>query len=319
MRVLVAVALLLLCMSCASGGDVESDWTRCSSDGRTYLQVLGSGGPMHARGRGGSAYALWLSGRPMVVVDMGADTPAALARAGATPGSVEVLLISHLHADHVSGLADFLWGEIVAERKSPLVVAGPDTNSDSFPALSEFFDRLIGPKGPFPTLTGLQSGNPFELQFTTITVARTQAQSVREHRGVKITALSVPHGVAPALAYRLENASFSVVLAGDQSGQHPQFAEFATAADLLVAHAIVNDRAKGQRLDGIVGIPERLGAIARASAVKRLVLSHLMGEPGDSEQATRWSLADLDGVLKSIQREYKGPVTVASDLVCLPL
>jgi ribonuclease BN (tRNA processing enzyme) len=167
--VLVAATLApLLCMSCAAPPGGGSDRTRCSSDGRTYLQVLGSGGPMHAEGRGGSAYALWLSRRPVVVVDMGADTPAALARAGAPRGSVEVLLVTHLHADHVSGVADFLWGEMAAERQGTLVVAGPGTNSDS-------------------------------------------------------------------------------------------------------------------------------------------------------EQAKRWSLADLDGVLRSVQREYKGLVTVASDLVCLPL
>ena len=306
-------------MSCGTGNDIESDRTRCPSDGKTYLQILGSGGPMHAEGRGGSAYALWPSGRPVIVVDMGADTPAALARAGASPGSIEVLLISHLHADHVSGLADFLWGEIVAERKAPLVVAGPDSNSDTFPALPEFFERLIGPKGPFPTLAGLQSGNPFALQLTTMSVAQSAPQPVGEHQGIKITALSVSHGVAPALAYRLDGAAFSIVFAGDQSGLNPRFAEFASTADVMVMHAIVNDRAKDHRLDGIVGIPERLGAIAHASGVKRLVLSHLMGETGDSEQAKRWSLADLDGVLRSVQREYKGHVTVASDLACLPL
>jgi ribonuclease Z len=274
---------------------------------------------MHAEGRGGSAYALWLSRRPVIVVDMGADTPGALARAGAPPGSVEVLLITHLHADHVSGVADFLWGEMAAERQRPLVVAGPDSNSDLFPALPEFFERLIGPKGPFPTLSSLQRGKPFELQLTTLPVARSEPQPVREYKGVRITALAVPHGVAPALAYRLDGATFSVVLAGDQSGLHPRFSEFASNADALVVHATVNDRAKDGRLDKIVGIPERLGAIARASGVRRLVLSHLMGEPGDSEQAKRWSLADLDGVVRSVRREYKGPVTVASDFVCLPL
>jgi ribonuclease Z len=318
--ILIAAALApLLGVSCAARTGGERDRARCASDGRTQLQVLGSGGPMHAEGRGGSAYALWLAHRPVVVVDMGADTPAALARAGAPPGSVEVLLISHLHADHVSGLADYLWGEMAAERQATLVVAGPDSDSDAFPALPAFVDRLIGPTGPFPTLSSLQSGKPFALQLTTMPVSRSDPQPVREHKGIRITALAVPHGAAPALAYRLDGATFSVVLAGDQSGLHPRFPAFAAGADVLVVHATVNDRAKAHGLDRRVGIPERLGAIAGASGVKRLVLSHLMGEPGDSEQARRWSLADLDGVLRSVRRQYSGPVTVASDLVCLPL
>ena len=297
----------------------SADQPRCGSDGKIHLQVLGSGGPMHAEGRGGSAYALWQSGRPIVVVDMGADTPAALSRAGAAPGTVDVLLISHMHADHVSGVADFLWGEMAAERQRALVVAGPDSNTERFPALSEFFVRLIGPTGVFPTLSGLQSGKPFALQLTTLSVAQSSPQVVTEHEGVKITALSVPHGPAPALAYRLDGRTFSVVLAGDQSGLHPKFADFASGADILVVHSTVNDRAKNGLLAVAVGIPERLGAIANASRAKRLVLSHLMGEPGDSEQAKRWSLADLDGVMRSIRREYAGPVTVATDFVCLPM
>lgn len=88
---------------------------------------------MHAEGRGGSAYALWLSNRPAIVVDIGGDTPTALAHAGAGPGSVDVVLISHLHADHVAGLPDFLWGEMTAERRKALVVAdGPVTLASDF-------------------------------------------------------------------------------------------------------------------------------------------------------------------------------------------
>jgi hypothetical protein len=40
---------------------------------------------MHGEGRGGSAYVLWLSGRPVIAVDMAAEVPAALVRAGAMP------------------------------------------------------------------------------------------------------------------------------------------------------------------------------------------------------------------------------------------
>lgn len=316
-------ALVILGVSCTSGRpDSAIDGTnpsRCPRDGQTYLQVLGTGGPMHAEGRGGSAYALWLSNRPAIVVDMGGDTPTALARAGAEPATVEVLLLSHLHADHVSGLADFLWGEMAAERQQPLAIAGPDSNSPAFPSLPEFLERLTGAGGVFPTLKGLQSGAPFALQLTTLPVADPTPQRVLAHGGIAITALSVPHGAAPALAYRLEGPHVSVVLAGDQSGLHPHFAEFASGADLLIFHATVNDRAKDHRLAGIVGVPSRLGALARASGVKRVVLSHLMGQPGDSEQAKLWSLSDIDGVVESVRRAYQGPVTLASDFDCIAL
>lgn len=324
-RIALAIAgpLVILGVSCTPGGptsaiDGTNRW-QCPREGKTYLQVLGSGGPMHADGRGGSAYALWLSNRPSIVVDMGGDTPTALARAGAEPTSVEVLLLSHLHADHVSGLADFLWGEMAAERQEPLAIAGPDSSSPAFPSLPDFLQRLIGAEGAFPTLKGLQSGAPFALQVTALPVADPAPQRVLERGGIAITALSVPHGAAPALAYRLEGPRVSVVLAGDQSGLHPHFAEFASGADVLIFHATVNDRAKDHRLAGIVGIPSRLGELARASGVKRVVLSHLMGQPGDSEQAKRWSLSDIEGVVESVRRAYQGPVTLASDFECIAL
>jgi len=293
-----AVLLSMLCVSCALGppdSRQKTDQSHCPRDGATYVQVLGSGGPMHADGRGGSAYALWLSDRPAIVVDMGGDTPTALPRAGAVPASVEVLLISHLHADHVSGLPDFLWGEMAAERRQTLAIAGPDGNGQDFPSLSDFLDRLIGADGPFPTLKGLRSGTPFALQVTMLPTSVSTPQQVLERGNVRVTALSVPHGAAPALAYRLDGPQFSVVFAGDQSGLHPRFAEFASGVDVLVFHATVTDRAKDHRLAGVIGLPERFGPLARASGAKRVMLSHLMGQPGDSEQAQLWSLSDIDG------------------------
>ena len=274
---------------------------------------------MHAEGRGGSAYALWLSGRPVIVVDMAAEAPAALVRAGAMPATVDVLLISHLHADHVSGLPDFLWGEVTAQRRAPLVIAGPAGNEQTFPGTSEFLTRLIGKAGAFPVMSGLQEGNPFALRVTTLPTSSSTPQHVLKHQEVAITALSVPHGATPALAYRLDAPRFSIVFAGDQSGLNAPFTAFASDAEWLVLHMIVSDRAKDDRLAGVVGLPGRFGSLARAARVKHVVLSHLMGQPGASAATSLWSLADIEEVLSSVRRAYGGPVTVASDLMCLEL
>ena len=112
----------------------------CSSHD-VAVEVLGSGGPMHAQGRGGSAYLLWLHHKPALVIDMGGDTPAKLSAAGVEAGTLPLLLISHLHPDHVSGMADFLWGEINAPRKTPLTLAGPDGGGDGFPGIGDFLHR----------------------------------------------------------------------------------------------------------------------------------------------------------------------------------
>ena len=146
-----------------------------------------------------------------------------------------------------------------------------------------------------------------------------RAQHLLTHDGVAISALSVPHGRAPALVYRLDGPRFSIVFGGDQSGLDPSFSEFASRADVLVFHAIVSDRARGDRLETIVGLPERFSALARASQAKRVVLSHLMGQPSRSPDAFLWSLADIEGVVESLRREYKGRVTLALDFECIAL
>lgn len=159
---------------------------------------------MHAEGRGCSAYAIWLSGRPAIVVDMGGDTPTALARAGAVPADVDVILVSHLHADHVSGLVDFLWGEMTAERREGLIIAGPNGLEQDFPSTEDFLQRLIGEGGAFPAMRTLLADDPFAIRVITLDASCSTPQHVLKHNGVMITALSVPHGKAPALAYRLD-------------------------------------------------------------------------------------------------------------------
>lgn len=198
---------------------------------------------------------------------------------------MNTLLITHFHADHVSGLPDFLWGEIAGERRQPLTIAGPDGRAANFPSLPTLLDRLTGSNSPFPTLSDLATGTPFALRLTTLSTVGRASQPVVDLGGIRVTAQSVPHGPVPALAYRFDGPGFGVVIGGDQSGTDPAFVTFATGADVLVVHAMVNDRAKDHRLADIVALPERLGALAGQSGAKRLVLSHLMGQLGNSDQA----------------------------------
>jgi len=168
-------------------------------------------------------------------------------------------------------------------------------------------------------MSGLQEGNPFMLRVTTLPASPSTPQHVLKHKDVAISVISVPHGATPAVAYRLDAPRFSIVFAGDQSGVNPAFTTFASDAKWLILHAIVSDRAKDERLAGTVGLPARFGSLARAARVKHVVLSHLMGQPGAAAATSLWSLADIEGVLSSVRRAYGGPVTVASDFMCLEL
>jgi len=276
------------------------------------LQVLGSGGPMHGGGRGGAAYALWRYGRPVVLIDMGGDTPTALARAGARPGTADVLLVSHMHPDHVSGLPDFLWGEIVAERDRPLAIVGPP-GGDAFLAVETFFRRLFGPDGAFPDLATAFSPDSFPITFR---AAGGNDEIVFDRGGLRIRALRVDHGRSPALAYRIDVSGFSVVLGGDQTSRDPAFANFAAGADILVLHAIVNRRAAANPVSRVVALPVELGRVAARAGARHLVLGHLMASARPGNDTAIWSLDDLDSVLSDVRDEYSGQISLAEDLVC---
>ena len=279
------------------------------------VQVLGSGGPMHGGGRGSSAYLFWYNAEPLFVLDMGGDTPTALSRAGVRSGSIAALLISHVHPDHVAGLPEYLWGEITAERNIPLSVIGPPAG-DRFLDAQALFSRLFGPDGAFPDMQNLIVGSPFPLQFTTV---QGPGPPVFERRGFQVTAMRVDHGRAPALAFRIDGHGLRVVFAGDQRGVDPDFASFATGADLLVLHAMATEAIKHDSLARAIAAPSDLGLLATRARAKAVVLSHLMQSSENSAEATIWSLSDLPAVVAAVRGKYQGPVQIASDLQCFDL
>jgi len=283
------------------------------------VEVLGSGGPMHGDGRGNSAYLLWLHHKPAVVVDMGGDTASRLAAAGAEAGSVGTLLISHLHPDHVSGMADYLWGEITAQRKAPLALAGPSGGGAGFPDIQTFLQRQFGQGGLYPRMQGLFDGTAFPMPVQTVPADGQVITGIANNAGLKITAYPVKHGPAPALAFRIEGKDFAVVFGGDQTYDDPGFGRFAAGADLLVMHAMVVDGAAGNPLAQTVGVPRNLGARAEEAHARHVVLSHLMLAPAASANAPLWSLTDIGSVKATIAETYKGRIDLAGDMTCYPI
>lgn len=282
------------------------------------VQVLGSGGPMHGQGRGSAAYLVWVHHRPFALVDIGGDTPTALAKAGVAAGAIPTLLISHLHPDHVSGLPDFLWGELTAHRREPLNIVGPGADH-GFPDIRTFLHRLFGQDGAFTDMQGLLDGSDMTLNILTVKTVGKEVVQVADRSGVKIFAYPVSHGKAPSLAYRIDGGHFRIVFGTDQNYLDPAFASFAMKADLLILHAIANAQVANHPLAGIVGIPSDLGKIARRAQAKHVLLSHLMLATNQNADSSLWSLAALDAVRRTVERAYGAPIAIAEDSLCVPV
>lgn len=297
-----------------AGSPAASAAQGCGRDGETALLVTGAGGPMHGEGRGSAAYLLLHQRRPAALIDIGGDVPTALARAGVDPGDIRMILISHLHPDHVAGLADFLWGEMVRGRQAPLTLVGP-SGSERFPALDDFLQRQFGAGGVYPFMAGLLDGEPFALDARVVDARREASQEVLQTEDLRIAALPVPHGSAPALAFRIDGPAFRVVFAGDQTARLGAFPGFAEKANLLVAHAILHPQAADSPLADVVALPRELAHQADAAAARHLVLGHLMDAPG--EQEGPWSLRAPQDLVAVTRANYRGAVTLAADGQCI--
>jgi ribonuclease BN (tRNA processing enzyme) len=290
LAVLLAVALL----ADTSALSAQS----CGTTGMA-LQILGSGGPRVNRERASTSYLLWLDGRGRVLVDAGGGAFLRFGEAGGRLEDLSLLAISHLHPDHVSDLAALLWLSNLA-RKEPLPVSGPSGN-DAVPDFQTFLRRLFDERsGAFPMLGGTLRGSGLgvPLEVTSLS-AGAEPPPALEKDGVRVTALGVPHGNIPTIAYRIEARGASVVLASDQTLTNPRFIEFARAADLLVLHLMIG---VGET-HPLHAAPDVVGRVARETGARRLVLGHI-------------GLIDVDAAVAEVKKHYSGSVTVGEDLQC---
>lgn len=106
--------------------------------------LLGTGGMMPLPYRWLTSLMLRLNGSSLMI-DCGEGTQIAVKEKGWSFKPVDVLCITHFHADHISGLPGLLLTMGNAERTEPLTIIGPKGVERIVGAL-----RMIAPELPFP-------------------------------------------------------------------------------------------------------------------------------------------------------------------------
>ena len=268
------------------------------------VQILGSGGPRINRDRASTSYVLWIGAQAKILVDMGGGAFLRFGQAQAKLSDLSLVAISHLHPDHVSDLPALLWLSHQA-RKEPLPIAGPSGN-DVAPSFSTFLTRLFDEKnGAFqvlgPTLGAApgKTGGGVRLDVGVIDVTKAEPSIVFDQQGVTVTALGIPHGNLPTLAYRVQTRDVSIVFSSDQTGTNQRFVEFAKGANVLVMHLAIAAGATSP----LHASPAVVGRVARDAGVGRLIVSHI-------------GQFDLDAAIAELKKFYTGPLTVGADLQC---
>ena len=294
-RLVTACALALLCIPSDARAQI------CAASPAT-VQILGSGGPRTDGERASASYLLWMDGQARMQVDAGGGVYLRFGQARARLSDLWLLAVSHLHPDHISDLPALLW---LSEqgRKEPLPVAGPSGN-DAMPAFPAFLESLFGANGgAFRILSGTVggAGRGVPLDVSVVDVTEAEPSTVLDRPEMTVTALGIPHGNIPALAYRVQAGDRSVVFSTDQNGTDPAFTEFARDADALVMHLAV---AAGN--SPLHASPAVVGRVAQDAGVGRLILSHI-------------GLFDLEPAVADVRQFYTGPLTIGADLQCTPV
>jgi ribonuclease BN (tRNA processing enzyme) len=300
-----AISIIALLLPGAYANAAEE----CGTATGVSLQILGSGGPVADDARSSASYLVWIDGQSKILVDTGGGAFLRFGEAGARFDELDYIALSHFHTDHSADLVTFLKTGVFSDRQRDLGLSGPDAGGP-FPGLDKFLDRTIGKDGAYGYLAGYLdgSGGLVQLQPRTLAAASRQPMPVLgdQDSAIQIEALGVPHGIVPALAYRVRTGDKVIVFSGDQNGDDEEFIAFAHDADLLVMHMPVPEGVSGAGRK-LHAPPGRIGQIASDADVKMLVLSHFMAR----------SLRGIDANIDLVRHQYKGNVVKAEDLMCI--
>ena len=281
-------------------GPIAAD--ECSEAGLA-VQILGSGGPIADDGRAGSSALVWVDGHARVLVDAGGGAFLRFGQAGAQFEDLELIALTHFHADHAVDLPALLQSATFSDRTRELIISGP-SGGNGFPGLDAFLNALLdAEQGAFRYL----SEPGFALNHRTVAEDATEPVPVLDQPNLVVEAIGVPHGTVPALAYRVQIDNVVIVFSGDQNGLDAHFWHFADQADLLVMNHVIAEQF-GPRGLSRHAPPSVIGRGAAKADVQRLLLTHRMRRSGSPEVAQR-----------IIAESFSGEVQFADDLMCLPI
>lgn len=220
-----------------------------------HLQFAGCGDAFGSGGRFNTCFHL--SGRGIsALIDCGATSLVSLNRLGINRNDIDIIFISHFHADHVGGVPSFiLEATHVLKRQRPLTIAGPPGLKARYPELME---------AAFPGTKTLQLRFPLTLRELEIG-RRSQLGAMQ------VTPFHVMHDdrAGPCLGFRFEAEGKIIGFSGDTEWTDTLI-EIGHEADLFICEAYMRD--KPVKTHMVLSALERhLGQIRP----KRLVLTHM--------------------------------------------
>ncbi|HTO08131.1 MAG TPA: MBL fold metallo-hydrolase [Myxococcota bacterium] len=240
--------------------------------------LTGTGVPVPDPERAGAGTLVEVDG-VRLQVDAGRGTVLRLAGSGTPLPSLDAVLLTHHHSDHLVALADLVLSRWLAGAHRTRIVApaGPT---------ARFAARVLDPwqDDIAVRIEHANHGGPPTVEVTAFEPAK-QPVEVARFGTVAVTAVSVHHEpVLPAVAYKIEGPTGSVVVSGD-TRVCAEVEALAAGVDVLVHEVRLRsfaESAKGTRFEAIAEYHADavdLGAAAERARVRRLVLTHFIPLP----------------------------------------
>jgi ribonuclease Z len=208
--------------------------------------------------------------------------------------------VTHLHSDHVLGLADLIFSSWNSGRDNPFPVFGPPGMKSMIEHLYEAFAVDIKEREFDYGVAGGYRVNAHEIS----------PGVAYDSGGVRVTAFAVDHGRLTAYGYRIDTPTRTIVISGDTRPSET-LVKFATGVDVLI-HEIqpsgptqLAGRPSVDWKTYIAGhhtTAIQLGELAARAKPKLLIVSH---------NGRRAPAAQL---LTDIRRSFTGNVVIAEDL-----
>ena len=230
------------------------------------LTILGSGSCAPSPTRGCSGFLLRGDGKT-ILLDCGPGSFRQLANHGVEFGSIDHILISHFHIDHVGDLAAILFSQkhcCGGKREENTIIHGPKGFAKDFGGLMNAFGTQI-----------TDDDYSFELH------EYGNSSGVKEFDGFTVTALPVIHPL-PTVGYRLKFSDSGKVVAysGDTSVSENVVTLGHNADCLIIECAATEDKP----LKGHTSASEA-GSMAEAAGARLLILSHITPETDRTDVA----------------------------------
>jgi ribonuclease BN (tRNA processing enzyme) len=222
------------------------------------FQFIGCGDAFGSGGRFNTCFHLL--GRSLnALIDCGATSLVALNKQGIDRNAIDVILITHFHADHIGGVPFFvLEASHVLKRERPLIIAGP-------PGLQARYVELMENAYPGTTTVPLR----FPLTLQEFEVGKRSAVGA-----LQVTPFHVQHDdrAGPCLGLRVEAEGKVIAYSGDTEWTDALI-PLGRDADLFVCEAYMRDKPVKSHMV-LAALERRLGQIRP----KRLILTHMSND-----------------------------------------